>query len=295
MPAMHSPVKGGCLLRVNIPSVGEDGLKVHLENNIVFFEGFWRKGTLWANFLHARYCGALHPNQVTLGPSASHSWKILLAARGRVEEHLVWELSNGSCSFLWDNWAGWGPLAWKFPELATMAVVREFWVRGRWDSLSIEQLGCQEILEATRDTLLVTGEDPDSPFWDLLASGEFELSSIIPVIDGLPHKSWLYDALWRLGLPLKISFFMWRMLGHKLLVDTCLRRFRVAGLSKCVCCSSPDEESLHHLFGSSEIANSVWGFFEKPLGIFRPHSAVRGRFFAWGALRVPNPALRWLL
>ena len=39
MPVMHSPVKGGCLLRVNMPGVGQDGLRVHLQNNTVFFEG----------------------------------------------------------------------------------------------------------------------------------------------------------------------------------------------------------------------------------------------------------------
>ena len=39
MPVKHSPVNGSCLLRVNMPGVGQDGLEVHLEKNTVFFEG----------------------------------------------------------------------------------------------------------------------------------------------------------------------------------------------------------------------------------------------------------------
>ncbi|XP_071909715.1 uncharacterized protein [Coffea arabica] len=36
---------------------------------------FRRKETLWASFLHARYCSVLQPNQVELAPSASYIWK----------------------------------------------------------------------------------------------------------------------------------------------------------------------------------------------------------------------------
>ncbi|XP_027171875.1 uncharacterized protein LOC113771496 [Coffea eugenioides] len=126
---------------------------------------FRQKSLLWAQFMHARYCQTMHPNQVSFKASSSTSWKHMLSIRGVVEYFLLWDLSNGSCSFWRDNWTGMGPLAWKFPTLASSALVGEFWLGDHWNLPLLRQIVPPEICALAGCTFLATGKSSDSPLW----------------------------------------------------------------------------------------------------------------------------------
>lgn len=59
---------------------------------------------------------------------------------------------------------------------------------------------------------------------------------------------------------------MWKLIRHAVPVDCRVRTRWVIMVSRCRCCTSPQEETLTHLFMHSEMAREVWRCFRQ---IFR--------------------------
>lgn len=60
---------------------------------------------------------------------------------------------------------------------------------------------------------------------------------------------------------------MSNLLLNKLPLEVNLRRFGFQGPSVCICCHEKEEETCDHLFSFGDIPNSIWQYFENPLGI----------------------------
>ncbi|XP_075097862.1 uncharacterized protein LOC142175181 [Nicotiana tabacum] len=73
--------------------------------------------------------------------------------------------------------------------------------------------------------------------------------------------------IWVKGLPFKISFFLWKVWKAKLSLDDFLRKLGYFMPSKYWCCADPKEESLLHLFFTSNVFRSVWSYFLRRAGI----------------------------
>ncbi|XP_027102321.1 uncharacterized protein [Coffea arabica] len=115
-----------------------------------------------------------------------------------------------------------------------------------------------------QQVLAVVG--PDGAFPDrmiLLAStsGQFSLSSTYREVREMKPLSFLFRQIWDASVPLKVSFFMLRLLSNRLPLDDVLvaRGFQLP--SKCSCCLVSNTESLRHLFLEGELATTVWQFF----------------------------------
>lgn len=52
-------------------------------------------------------------------------------------------------------------------------------------------------------------------------------------------------------------------------------------VSKCMCCSKPAIETIHHLFMDSEATHIVWNYLGTPLGIRDYTSLVNGYLRTW--------------
>lgn len=185
-----------------------------------------------------------------------------------MEQYLVWDLLDGSCSFWWDNWLGTGPLVWQFPAFTSHALVREFWQESWWNLPLIYQLFSEHMYHVAQSTSLAVEEGADSFLWSLSSSGNFEAAFIRLVLEGGSPTSWTCAHIWDPGLPMKISFFMWRVLGNRLPLREALFKLRVVGPFKCFCCSSSKFESLDHLFVDGEFTNMLRKYFEGRWGSF---------------------------
>ncbi|XP_009791286.1 uncharacterized protein [Nicotiana sylvestris] len=60
---------------------------------------------------------------------------------------------------------------------------------------------------------------------------------------------------------------MWKVWKAKLPLDDFLRKLGYSMPSKCWCCADPKEESLLHMFFTSNAARSVWSYFLRRAGI----------------------------
>ncbi|XP_027082422.1 uncharacterized protein [Coffea arabica] len=200
----------------------------------VFSCKFWwlfRCGlSLWAQFIRARYVGELHPNQVFISPKFSPSGKRMFGVQFSMEMWLKWDLSRGDVAFWWDNWSGLGPLAWRFPDLASNTWVYDFLHEGQWDHLALAAFP-SEVTESTADSFFCFGKVPDGLVWTLQPSGEFSTKSAYQVVRSSGVRSWAFASIWHSLIPQKFSFLMWRLLHEQLPVDDVLAKFQSLGIA----------------------------------------------------------------
>ena len=55
--------------------------------------------SLWARFLHFKYCKGLYPCQIPASPVGSATWKRMLDIRGLAKLFIGWSLHDGRCNF----------------------------------------------------------------------------------------------------------------------------------------------------------------------------------------------------
>ncbi|KAH0678618.1 hypothetical protein KY284_019703 [Solanum tuberosum] len=78
-----------------------------------------------------------------------------------------------------------------------------------------------------------------------------------------------------------MAFLMWRLWKFKIPVDDRVRRWGIAGPSRCWCCVHPDQETLTHVFLRSDIANRTWSYFSSFAGINIEGLSLRESIMKW--------------
>ena len=81
-------------------------------------------------------------------------------------------------------------------------------------------------------------------------------------------------ALW---LPIKISFFSWRVWHCKLPLDDILTRLGYTMPSRSWCCNRPTVETMQYLFLKSQCADKVWQYFSLGAGLTHGVSLQQAR------------------
>ncbi|XP_027150473.1 uncharacterized protein LOC113750728 [Coffea eugenioides] len=182
----------------------------------------------------------------------------MFGVRSSMEIWLKWDLSRGDVAFWWDNWSGLGPLAWRFPDLASNTRVQNFLCEGQWDHLTLATFP-SEVAEAAADSFFCFGKVPDSLVWTLEPSGDFSTKLAYQVVRSSGVQSWAFASVWHSLISPKLSFLMWRLLHEQLSVDNVLEKFQL--------------ETLQHVFATGALANEVWGLFGQSLGFATPSVA----------------------
>ncbi|KAL0928209.1 hypothetical protein M5K25_000081 [Dendrobium thyrsiflorum] len=71
---------------------------------------FRAKESLWARFMHAKYCKNRHPLMCHYKVSDSVNWKRLCNIKWEADQFIQWGLGFGNVSFWQDNWLGVGSI-----------------------------------------------------------------------------------------------------------------------------------------------------------------------------------------
>lgn len=98
----------------------------------------------------------------------------------------------------------------------------------------------------------------DIPYWMLQSRGNFSVKSAWDYLRRRNDPHLAYKMMWVKVLPFKIFFLMWKVWKAKLPLDDFLKRLGYCMPSRCWCCTEPQEESLTHLFFTSNVAELVW-------------------------------------
>ena len=100
--------------------------------------------------------------------------------------------------------------------------------------------------------------------WALTQDRVFSVISAYSLVAQASNCSWVASQVWLKGCPLKISFFMLRLLLLWLPLTDVLYKFGAQGPSRCHCYAEPGKEGLNHTFCIGDVAKAVWSSFEDP-------------------------------
>ncbi|XP_070020169.1 uncharacterized protein [Nicotiana sylvestris] len=179
----------------------------------------------------------------------------------------------GSAQLWFDNWTELGALYFQVP--AEFGIdedihnVNDLVENGMWNLEKIFQTLPEDLANHIVQNIRPPNEcaELDTPFWMIEIRGHFSVNSAWDYRRRRDNPSLGYRMIWVKGLPFKISFFIWKVWKAKLPFDDFLRKIGYSMPSKCWCCADPKEESLVHLFFTSNAARSVWNYFLRRAGI----------------------------
>ncbi|XP_060181348.1 uncharacterized protein LOC132610954 [Lycium barbarum] len=141
------------------------------------------------------------------------------------EPQIFWYLRNGTSRFWYENWTRLGALYYITPDAAR-----------------------EKEIEHIKDNIKVPdGEEDDEPCWMLETSGKFSVKSAWEFLRHRESQQTSYRFMWEKGLPIKISFFMWRVWKGRISTDDILKRMMINIPSRCWCCIPTDGIGLHQM------------------------------------------------
>ncbi|XP_071933873.1 uncharacterized protein [Coffea arabica] len=206
---------------------------------------------------------------------------------------MLWVVNAGSCNFWYDKWLGSGALCLKAIVNPTLSV-KDFLTNGEWNGAMLRQYIPQEIIALILEHPVPSGDHHDELVWSQTASGKFMLASAFQEVRQARNYSVLHSQVWHPRIPLKVSFFMMRLLLGKLLLTDVLRRVGVQLVSKCLCCQEGAIETLEHVFAEGQVAKDVWRYFGRIYRVTQLGSSLRAWLTAWW-LFSPRQAVRQFL
>nr|XP_009781571.1 PREDICTED: uncharacterized protein LOC104230453 [Nicotiana sylvestris] len=176
----------------------------------------------------------------------------------------------GSALFWYDNWTEMGALY--FQVLAEFGIdedihnVNDLAENGMWNADKMFESLPEDLAHHIVQNIRPPTESSqlDTPFWMLETRGHFTVKSAWDYLRRRANPRLAYKMIWVKGLPFKISFFLCKA---KLPFDDFLRKLGYSMPSECWCCVDPKEESLLHLFFTSNAGRSVWTYFLRRAGI----------------------------
>lgn len=96
-------------------------------------------------------------------------------------------------------------------------------------------------------------------------------------------------------MPLKISGFLWKLLGHALPTDAAVQRKGIPLISKCLCCVlHPSAETSTHLFLQSEAASLLWSKLSDLFEMNVDTSTISQFLYSGWAMACVNNLKQWL-
>ncbi|WMV32843.1 hypothetical protein MTR67_026228 [Solanum verrucosum] len=140
--------------------------------------------------------------------------------KDKVEEHITWKLSSGSCSFWWDDWLG-GVLARHTSGISSLnnTNVAQFWVNGVFDTT----------------------------IWRPTETGKFTCASAWEICRHGNNIAGISAQIWHKYIPFKMSFLLWRALRKKLPTNEKLGNFGVEPV-RCFCSYQQGWDEVEHIF-----------------------------------------------
>ncbi|XP_071924664.1 uncharacterized protein [Coffea arabica] len=176
--------------------------------------------------------------------------------------------------FWHDNWMGTGAICHQVENFQDR-VLSDFVFQAQWNMRLLNQVLEPELVRQVVKIPPSSTHSSDRMMWALTQNGSFSVSSAYTLVSQASNYSWVVSHVWLKGFPIKISFFMLRLLRLHLPLMDLLHRFGVQGPSKCHCCSKPADDEVNHIFLTGDLAKVVRNRFEGVLGYLDMVSTLR--------------------
>ena len=131
--------------------------------------------------------------------------------------------------------------------------VVDFAGNGTWTFQLIAQWVPLEIVTEIGRVAPPSSQLSDLMVWRPSQSSLFNSNSTFDLVQHHTNCSFLFKRIWHQVLHLKTSFSLLCLLRDHLPLDCTLWKFGSQGPSRCICCSSPNVETLEHVFATGEM------------------------------------------
>ncbi|KAJ6677481.1 RETROTRANSPOSON UNCLASSIFIED-LIKE PROTEIN, partial [Salix purpurea] len=244
---------------------------------------WWRFRTinnLWSNFMKSKY--GYNSASFSGGASIHDSpiWKRLSKAGRACEDLIRWKVGCGKINFWHDIWVDDSALSRYSPPIGeSHLLVSSYWRDNTWYLDHVRSIIPNEIVDSLY-LIAVSSTRVDHPLWTLTANGGFTMYSAWNRVRQVSDRQPIFSKIWHASIPLKISFFIWRLLNDFIPVDTRIQSKGICMVSKCHGCN--DIESLEHLFLFCPSVSPVWNFFASMFSVSLPvDGSIRHWLSAW--------------
>lgn len=167
-----------------------------------------------------------------------------------------WSVGDGSISFWKDNWPG---TILDKTNSSTLTVREGLQELEKWKpALTDDQWRKANLVildEQTKDELKCT----------LSASGKFCISDYVKHFRISRSKKAWTDIVWNKYTAFRINAFTWKVMRGAIPVDRNVQKRGIPFTSRCVCCNTPQIETIDHLMIHSDIARVIWEHFAAKL------------------------------
>ena len=150
-------------------------------------------------------------------------------------------------------------------------LVGEFFTSQGWNVPRLREWVPEAVVQRIA-TIFFSPEQDDVMVWVPSPNGDFSVSSAWEAIRPKRSISLVDHYVWGPVVPLKVSFFAWRLLRRWLPLDCILQGKGVTLGSRCNCCQQ-SQETVSHLFLHGTVAKAVWEHFLKTFGLFPANSS----------------------
>ncbi|XP_060196270.1 uncharacterized protein LOC132625689 [Lycium barbarum] len=153
--------------------------------------------------------------------------------------------------------------------------VQNFINNNNWNMNSLERVLPNDLIQGVMDTEIGERQLPNKSIWTPTTNGNFTCSSAWQIVRQKQEVDPLAKMIWAKGTPLKISFFMWRLLRKKLPLDDRILSLGIQTDSNCNCCREQIPEKVDHVFATSPFAVRIWKQMATPPGISHQGNSVQ--------------------
>ncbi|XP_070042443.1 uncharacterized protein [Nicotiana tomentosiformis] len=190
--------------------------------------------------------------------------------RNSVESEIPWKINEAKIAFRLDNWTGQGLLATRMNLEGRLEniMVEDCIMNNNWDMDFINSIVPNYLARVIFKTPIGARNMKDQPVWQLTTSGDFSCSSAWDLLRQKKNeKLQLWKEIWRKDIPFKMSFMLWRLVKRKVPFDEIIINFGQTIVPNYSYCNQPKDETIGHVFITSDLATNIWNFLAGPMGV----------------------------
>ncbi|KAH0633247.1 hypothetical protein KY284_036033 [Solanum tuberosum] len=121
----------------------------------------------------------------------------------------------------------------------------------------------------------------DKAWWRGNTNGTFTVKSAFHMVRCKKAEEEWRKFMWVKGLPIKISFFLWRVWRRIIATDDNLKRRRMQVVSKYYCCETGEMETMSHLLLTAPVAQKLWKQFASCACVIISELTLQQLIFKW--------------
>ena len=208
-------------------------------------------------------------------------WRRLEEVRRFAETRIRWCLGRGFVDFWYDCWCFDSPLV----DILQMSdpphmFLAEFYTDNGWDGNKLRNW-LPDYLASRIEELQLHPSMEDSMVWQPSSNGELSVKSAWEEWRQRRNISVVDKGIWCPILPLKVSFFSWKLVRGFVPMDAAIKQRGISLASRCDCCFSA-EESVSHFFLHGPVARNVWDHFARLFGLRDTmRTSIAAMFISW--------------